>query len=102
LGATSQSLADHANPGRNTIFQVERLWIAATLFGLAEQMHSRIHHVIGGPMRALAEVALATVQGALEPAVLAEAFAAGQQMTLAEAFATILAPTKSAGALTRA
>lgn len=37
--------------------------------------------------------ALATVQAALEPAAFAEAFAAGQQMALAEAFATLLAPT---------
>jgi len=41
-------------------------------------------------MRALADAALATVQGALEPAAFAEAFAAGQAMTLAEAFTTML------------
>ena len=44
-------------------------------------------------MRTLADTALATVQAALEPALFAKAFAAGQQMSLAEAFATILAPT---------
>ena len=66
---------------------------AATLFGLTEQMHSQIHHVIAGPMRSLADAALATVQAALEPAVFAAAFAAGQQMSLAEAFASILAPS---------
>lgn len=32
------------------------------------------------------------VQAALEPAYFAEAFATGQQMALAEAFATILRP----------
>ena len=66
---------------------------AATLFGLAEQVHSQIHYAIAGPMRALADAALATVRDALEPAVFAEAFAMGQQMSLEEAFATILAPT---------
>ncbi len=57
-----------------------------------EQAHSQIHHVIGGPMRALADDVLATVQAALEPAAFAEAFAAGQGMVLAEAFTTILPP----------
>ena len=57
---------------------------AATLFGLAEQAHSQINHVIGGPMRALADDALATVQSALEPATFAEAFAAGQQLSLTD------------------
>ncbi len=66
---------------------------AATLFGLAEQAHSQIHHVIGGTMRSLADAALATVQTTLEPVVFAEAFAAGQQMPLVEAFATILMPS---------
>jgi hypothetical protein len=54
---------------------------------------NRAYFVIGGPMRALADAALATVQTALEPAAFAEAFAAGQGMTLAEAFATILMPS---------
>lgn len=66
---------------------------AATLFGLAEQAHSQINYVIGGPMRGLADAALATVQAALERAAFAEAFAAGQQMPLDEAFATILMPS---------
>jgi hypothetical protein len=43
-------------------------------------------------MRTLADAALATVREALEPAVFAAAFAVGQQMALAEAFVTILAP----------
>ena len=65
---------------------------AAILFGLAGQMHSTIHDVIAGPMRALADEALATVRTALDPAEFAAAFYAGQQLSLAEAFATILAP----------
>ncbi|MFZ4656804.1 MAG: ATP-binding protein [Caldilineaceae bacterium] len=93
-----QSLGYHPDPRRITIYEVQQTFIAArlatvqqqylraaTLFGLAEQVHSQIHHVISGPMRALADAALATVQTALEPAAFAEAFAAGQQMSLAEA-----------------
>ena len=101
-----QSLAYQADARSITVYEVGRLWVAArlataqghypraaTLFGLAEQMHSQIRFVIVGPMRFLADAALATVREALEPAVFAEAFAAGgQQMTLDEAFAGILAP----------
>ena len=99
-----QSLAYEADPQQITIYEVERLWVAArlataqqqygraaTLFGLAEQLHSQIRYVIAGPVRTLADTALATVSEALDPAVFAEAFAVGQQMTLAEAFATMLA-----------
>lgn len=98
-----QSLGYHIDARRITTEAVQRLWVAArlataqqqypraaTLFGLAEQAHGQIHHAIGGPMRALADAALATVQAALEPAVFAEAFTAGQQMTLAGAFATLI------------
>lgn len=61
---------------------------AATLFGLANQMHSQVHDAIGGPMRSLADAALATVRATLEPAVFAEAFAAGQRLSLDAAFTT--------------
>lgn len=99
----AQSVACHAAPRQITLDEVERLLIAArlataqqqyeraaTLFGLAEQAQSQIHHMIGGPMRALADAALTTTQTALEPAAFAEAFAAGQQMSLAEAFTLML------------
>jgi hypothetical protein len=46
-------------------------------------------------MRALADAALATVQAALEPAVFVEAFTAGQQLSTAEALATILVAQSS-------
>jgi hypothetical protein len=71
---------------------------AAMLFGLAEQAHSQIHYVIAGPVCALAEAALATVRAALDPVVFTQAFAAGQQMALGEAFTTVLVP--AAGAVT--
>lgn len=99
----AQSLVYPADAQRNPSGTIEHFFVAArvataqgqyqraaTLFGLADQVHSQIHYAIAGPMRALADAALATVHEALNPALFAEAFAAGQQMTLAEAFATIL------------
>ena len=75
----TQSLAHDADPQRITICEVERLWVAARLataqqqylhaarlFGLADQAHSQIHYAIAGPMRALADASLATVQAALD------------------------------------
>ena len=101
----AQSLTYQADPDRITFYEVGRLFVAArlataqqrypraaTLFGLADQMHSAIHHVIVGPMHALADAVLATVREALDPEVFAEAFHTGQQLSLSEAFATILAP----------
>jgi len=110
-----QSLAYHADPYRISINEVARLWVAArlataqqqypraaTLFGLAEQMHSQIHYAIAGPIRALANAALATVRAALGPALFAEAFAAGQQLSLEEAFTTLLALNQVEELLARA
>ena len=64
---------------------------AATLFGLAEQISNRLDYVMAGPLCSVVGTTLAMVQAEMEPAVFAEAFAVGQQMSLAEAFATILA-----------
>jgi len=99
-----ESLNYHNDPHKIAIDQVEFLLIAARiataqqqyphaalLFGQAEQISSRLDYVYAGPMRDLADAALATVRAALDPPVFAEAFAIGQQMSLAEAFATILA-----------
>jgi hypothetical protein len=44
-----------------------------------------------GPVRTQVNAALAMVQAVLDPAVFAEAFTTGQQMSLEEAFVTILA-----------
>jgi predicted ATPase/transcriptional regulator with XRE-family HTH domain len=98
----AQSLASHADPRQITHDTVERLLIAArlataqeqypraaTLFGLAEQTHQQVRYVIGGPLRAPADAALATVRAALEPALFAEMFAAGQRMTLEQAFTAL-------------
>jgi tetratricopeptide (TPR) repeat protein len=111
----AQSLAYQVTTNRITINELQRLFIAARLataqqqypraamlWGLAEHLHSQIHHAIAGPMHTLADAALATVQAALEPAVFAEAFVAGQQMALAEAFATMLTPCPTVGMTTKA
>ncbi|MFN8493297.1 MAG: helix-turn-helix domain-containing protein [Caldilineaceae bacterium] len=101
----ARSLAYETETRRINVYELQRLWVAArlataqqqyaraaTLFGLADQAHSQIHNAIGGPMRTLAADALATVREALDPTVFAAAFAAGQQLSLEEAFATLLAP----------
>jgi tetratricopeptide (TPR) repeat protein len=80
----------------------QRYTRAAMLFGLAEQVCRRIRYHGNGVMRPAVDAALATVQTALEPAVFAEAFVAGRQMTLAEAFTTILTATYGEGAPTQA
>lgn len=101
----AQSLAAHADPHQITLDTVERLFVAARLataqqqyqraaliFGLAEATYHASQTVLAQPMRTLADAAQATVQAALEPAAFAEAFTAGQQMTLAEAFVTLQSP----------
>lgn len=65
---------------------------AAILFGLAGQAHSRIQAAIAGPIRELADEALAIVREALGAGRFDAAFATGQQLSLDEASTTILAP----------
>lgn len=65
----------------------QRFGRAALLFGLTDTLHGRIQYAVAGPARVLAAEALAAVQTGLEPAAFAEAFAAGQRMSPAEAFA---------------
>nr|HMN31319.1 hypothetical protein [Caldilineaceae bacterium] len=109
-----QNLAQDVDLQQSNIFTVEWLWVAArlatgqqqyqpaaTLFGLADQMHGQVHYAIAGPMRALADAALAMVRAALDPAAFAAAFATGQQLSLEEAYATILAPSQVVGAPTK-
>jgi len=110
-----QSLTTHNAPPRITVAEVQRVFVAgrlataqgqyvraATLFGLAEAMHGQIHHIYQSPMVPLVAAALATVRAALDPFVFAEAFAAGQQMALVEAFATVLAPSAGGGTIPKA
>jgi hypothetical protein len=64
-------------------------------------MHRQLHSAIAGPMRTLADTALETVRVALDPETFAEAFATGQELSLEEAFATILAASHIADTLTK-
>lgn len=104
--ALAQSLAYDTEARRIIIYELERLWVAArlataqqqyqraaTLFGLAEKAHSHIQHAVAGPMRDLADAALTTVRSELDTELFAQTFAAGQQLSLTEAFATLLAPS---------
>jgi predicted ATPase/DNA-binding SARP family transcriptional activator len=106
----AQSVVDHAHPRWIRIELVECVWLAArlataqqqflraaTLFGLAEQLHRHTRYELLGPVRSLVEAALATVQAALDPAVFAATFSTGEQLSLEEAFATILAPSQEVG-----
>jgi predicted ATPase/DNA-binding SARP family transcriptional activator len=63
---------------------------AATLFGLAERVGRQIQYVYAGPTRSQVEAALATVHEKFDAALFVKAFSAGYQLSLAEAFATIL------------
>jgi len=100
-------------PQRITITELQRLFIAARLatvqgeykraamlFGLAEAAHGQIHHIYAGPMLPLVNAALTTVHKALGAEVFDGAFAAGQQLSLNEALATILSSTAVTGILT--
>ena len=100
----AQSLAYHADPRWIRMDQIERLFVAArlataqaaylraaALFGVADEMCSRIHYELAGPARLLADTALATVRAALGAAAYDEASAAGRRLTLEEAFAAISA-----------
>jgi len=101
----AQSLLRHANPRWTRIELVDCLWVAArlaatqqqyqraaNLFGLAEQLSSQIRCTPVEPVRTQINVALATVQEELGAEHFAEAIAAGRQLSLGEAFTTILAP----------
>ena len=59
---------------------------ATLLLGLAEETRQRARVTLVGPVRVRVDAALAEVQAALGPTLFAEAFAAGQQMILEEAF----------------
>jgi predicted ATPase/DNA-binding SARP family transcriptional activator len=101
----AQSVMDHAHPRWIRIELVECVWVAArlataqqqfvraaTLFGLAEQLRRQTRYELLEPVRSLVDAALATVRQALGAEHFAEAFTAGQQLSLEKAFATLLAP----------
>ncbi|MEZ4733924.1 MAG: helix-turn-helix domain-containing protein [Caldilineaceae bacterium] len=81
----------------NCLFVAARLAVArqhyqraATLFGLAEEARNNARYTLVEPVRAQIDDALTTVRAALESMLFAEIFAAGQQLPISEAFATIL------------
>jgi hypothetical protein len=99
----AQALAHHANPRWVRTETVDCLWVAArlataqeqyqraaTLFGLAEAMGSSIGYTAAQPVRPQIDAARVTLREALGKAVFADAFAAGQEMTLVETFPTFL------------
>lgn len=99
----AEVLAHHARPRWVRTETVDCLWVAArlataqgeypraaTLFGLAEQMAQRIGYRAPSPVRPHIDAALAIVKAALGAVVCSESFAAGQGMTLAEAFVTLM------------
>jgi tetratricopeptide (TPR) repeat protein len=98
----THGLAHHADQRTMKIEQLELLWLvarlatakrayprAATLFGLAEKVRSQIGYEPVGPARRLADAGLSKARAALGPSLFAEAFAAGQQLSLDDAFAAI-------------
>jgi tetratricopeptide (TPR) repeat protein len=110
-GWLAQALAYHAYPRLIKIDYIESLLVAArlataqgaylraaTLFGVAQAVCSRIHYELAGPARLLGDAALATVRASLDPARFAEAFMAGQQLSLEEGYAAISASSSVTGA----
>jgi predicted ATPase/DNA-binding XRE family transcriptional regulator len=106
----AQGIAYHGDRRLSRMDHLERVMVAArlataqgayqraaTLFGLAIQMCSDIHYELAGPARQLADDALAQVRAALAPERFAEAYAAGQQLSLDEALGTIVAPGVATG-----
>jgi tetratricopeptide (TPR) repeat protein len=106
----AQSLANHAQPRWIRLEFVDCLWVAArvatlrqqyaraaTLFGLAEQLGSHIGYSPVEPVRAKVDAAFESVRAAMPPEAFAAALATGQQLTLDEAFATLLAPNQITG-----
>jgi tetratricopeptide (TPR) repeat protein len=100
----AQSLAYPTDRPLGMMDQIERVLVAArlaaaqgaylraaSLFGLAHELRRGIHYELAGPARQLADAALSSVRAALAPADFAEAFAAGQQMSLGEALAAMVA-----------
>jgi predicted ATPase/DNA-binding XRE family transcriptional regulator len=99
----SQSLSYRCEPRLigsalvNGLFVAARLAVArqhyqraATLFGLAEGTRNSAHYTLVEPVCAQIDAALTKVSAALAPTLFAETFVAGQQLSITEAFTTIL------------
>ncbi len=101
----AQSLFHHAEPQSFTILQIRRLHVAARLatargndtraamlFGLAQAIRNRSGVELRGAMRSLEDAAMESLHTRLDALSFAAAFAAGQQLSLEDAFATIMIP----------
>lgn len=101
-----QSLSYFSAPKRINIHELQRFFVAArlatmqgqylraaALLGIVEAAHRRIHYVNTGPMLSLVSAARAQVREALGVELFDQLFAAGQQLSLDEAYTTLLAPT---------
>lgn len=99
----SQSLGYRSDPRLigsavvNCLFVAARLAVArqhyqraAALFGLAEAARNGAQYTLVEPVCAQIDDALTKVRAAVEPTLFAKAFAAGQQLSITEAFTTIL------------
>ena len=110
-----ESLANDAAARSPSFYDLERLWIAARL-ATAQGHYRACRHALwagrtdawaysqcdlGDHCARLADTALVTVHVALDPVIFAEAFAIGQKLSFAEAFAAILAREPSRAYLTR-
>ena len=105
----AQSLSYGCNPRLmgsavvNCLFVAARLAVArqhyqraSVLFGLAEATRYRTHYTLVEPVRDQVNGALAVVRTALDPVLFAESLAAGQQLSITQAFTTILLETTTA------
>lgn len=101
-----QSLAYYSAPKRIDIAELQRFFVsarlatlqgqyqrAAVLLGFAEVAHRRMHYVYAGPMLPLVNAALSKVHEMLGNERFDEAFTAGQQLSLDDAYLTLLAPS---------
>lgn len=99
----AQSVNHHAHPSWIRIELVECICVAARLataqlhfsraailFGLAEQLRGQTRYELVEPIRSLYDSSLAKVRNALGVDRFAEAFAAGEQISLDKAFSTVL------------
>jgi hypothetical protein len=87
------------------LYKVQRLWTAAclataqkhyqsaaTLFGMADQIHSCIPYAYADAVRAKVKTALATVQRSLAAELFVEAYSTGRHLSLDTSLAKILIP----------
>ena len=101
----AQSMAGQEAPHHITLDGMQQLFVAAclagargeyrraaALCGAAATAHQQIRNVYGGPLPELVSTTLAAARAALDAADFTAAYSAGEQMSLAEAYAALLLP----------